>query len=496
MTRNITLARHDSESMQSGLTRAFDRRHLLGLAAGVGAAVALPQAVFGSASGPRPASISRVQGEMIAVPTGTYTWLLDSPSALQPAAPGAPSDAELDELLVFQSERTEEMARTVDMWAGRPAVFPWLEFGMRLGAENLPPGLFRVRAQALLSTAMSDAIVAALDAQRAIERPSPAAADDRIEPIGGNAGAMSSFPSLHAAVAGAASTVLGNLFPDASDDGFSGLANEAATSRLWAGANYRSDIESGLELGQAVGDLAVERGASDSSDAVWDGSGWPTGDGLYEATGPNFADPFQPLGGTWATWVLPSGDALRPAAFPAFGTAACDAELSAVQRSTSNRTPDQERIIDFWLGKGPDGFYTSYAQDLIGRHALNEAEAASVLAMLAVAMYDGAVSTWDAKFHFWIARPFTIDPSLNLYIPNPPYPSYPAGFPNALGAGATVLAELFPASAADLYTTAREGAVQRHWSGIHYVLDNDIGLLMGGQIGRMTVDAVRAAPDS
>lgn len=72
-------------------------------------------------------------------------------------------------------------------------------------------------------------------------------------------------------------------------------------------------------------------------------------------------------------------------------------------------------------------------------------------------------------------------------------PSYPAGFPNACGAAATVLANLFPASAADLYAMAWEGAAQRHWSGVHYVLDNDVALVMGGQIGRMTVDSVRAA---
>ena len=40
-------------------------------------------------------------------------------------------------------------------------------------------------------------------------------------------------------------------------------------------------------------------------------------------------------------------------------------------------------------------------------------------------------------------------------------------------------------------TTAWEGAAQRCWSGIHYVLDDDMALLMGGQVGRLVVDHVR-----
>lgn len=476
-----------SKSLDSPLSPALDRRRLLGWVSGLGVSVAASQIGLGAA---RPV-VAQLAGA--SPPATGHTWLLEAPDAQRPEAPGDPTDTEVDELLGFQADRTDEMIATIDTWASRPAVFPWIELEMRLAAENMPPGLFRVRSQALLRTAMNDAVVAARDAQEAIARPAPAAADERIEVISSDPASVYSFPSLHAAVAGAASTVLAYLFPDSSDDGFAGMANEAATSRLWAGASYRSDIEAGLALGRAIGELAVEHGEADGSDAEWDGTGWPIGDGAYETTPPNHADPFQPLGGTWATWVLPSGDALRPAPFPAYGSPGWQAELSAVQQATAGRTPEQERIIDYWLSIGPDGFYTSYAQDLIERHALDEAEAASVLAMVGVAMYDGAVSTWDAKFHYWVARPITMDPDLDLYIPNPPYPTYPAGFPNACGAGAAVLADVFPAAEADLLATAQEGAAQRHWSGIHYVLDNDVGLLMGSQAARMTVDAVRGA---
>jgi membrane-associated phospholipid phosphatase len=455
------------------------------LATGAGATAAVAHLGPGAA----PVVASKLQEP--ALPSSGHTWLLSSPDALRPDAPDPPTATELDELLGLQAKRTDATAELVARWAGRPAVLPWLELGTQLSDEYSPSALHAIRADAHLRAAMHDAIVVALDAQTVHARPAPAVADDQITVVG-DAAAESSFPSIHAAVAGAASTVLAYLFPDASSDGFAGLADEAATSRLWAGAAYRSDVKAGLDLGRAVGELAVSRGKADGSDAEWDGSGQPSGDGHYEPTPPDLVDPpFGVLAGTWKTWVLPSGDAIRPAPFPAYGSPSWLAELAAVREATTRRTLVQERIIDSWLNSGSWGFYDAYAQDLIERNGLGEAEAAGVLAMLSVATYDTFVAVWDAKYHYWIARPITHDPDLNTYIPAPPYPSYPAGFPAACGAGATVLAALFPEAETDLMNSAREGAAQRCWSGIHYVLDNDTALLMGGQVGRLVVDHVR-----
>ncbi|MHC6595280.1 phosphatase PAP2 family protein, partial [Arthrobacter sp. C152] len=60
------------------------------------------------------------------------------------------------------------------------------------------------RAQALLRTAMYDAVLAALDAQATYPRDAPSVADSRIIPVEGVGADQPSFPSVHAAVAGAA----------------------------------------------------------------------------------------------------------------------------------------------------------------------------------------------------------------------------------------------------------------------------------------------------
>jgi membrane-associated phospholipid phosphatase len=461
---------------------------LFSLAASLGLSTLAGELAFGGAR----TALAR-QGQDATATPKSHLWLLDAPDALRPEAPGAATDAESEELLDFQGRRSDESTAAVATWGGRQAVLPWLELGTRAITGTFPPGLFEVRAESLFRTAMHDAVVATLDAQAAHARPAPAATDERIQPLDPGDATGSSFPSLHAAIAGAASTVLAYVVPDASTDGFAGLAEEAATSRLWAGAAFRSDIESGLALGRAIGELAVARGMDDGSDAVWDGSGWPTGDGYYVRTPPNFPDPAVPLASTWTTWVLPSNDAMRPAPFPAYGSAGWVAEVAGVRRATGGRTLAQERIIDYWLSKGPNGFYSAYAVDAIERESLSDADAASVLAMVSVAMYDALVAVWDAKYEFWVARPISIDPDLNLYIPTPPYPSYPCGFGAAAGAGASVLASVFPDAEVELLTSAAEAGAQRGWSGIHYVLDDDVGVLMGCQMGRMTVSLVDSA---
>ena len=429
--------------------------------------------------------------ETAADPTTWRTWLLASADEVRPEAPGAPTAAEVDELLDYQARRTDETAALVAKWGGGPAVMPWAELGMALSDEFGLSGIRDNRAQTLLRVAMYDAVIAALDARAAYPRDAPA--DARLTPISGEVADGGSFPSEHAAVAGAAATVLAYLFPDAEAGRFEALAEEAAESRLWAGANFKSDTEAGLAIGRAVGERAAAYGRADGSDAVWDGEGRPTGPGTWQPTPPGFVEtPVEPLGGTWKPWVLPSGDAVRPAAPPAYRSPLWQAELEAVQEATANRTLEQVRIVEYWASKGPQGAFTDYATELIERNRLDLPHAARVLALMGMAMADAPIAVWDAKYTWWTERPITADPDLDMLLPTPPYPSYPSGFSAVCGAGAVVLAHLFPREEVDLLASAAEAAVQRCWSGIHFPLDDDVGLEMGYQIGRLVNVEARA----
>jgi membrane-associated phospholipid phosphatase len=388
------------------------------------------------------------------------------------------------------------VAATVAKWDSGPSVLPWTNLALDLIAIYRLNPVRAARVLALLQVSMYDAVVAAWDARATFPRPAPSALDAEIVPLGSIDPGRSAFPSEHAAVAAAASLVLAYTFPDEPADGLAALADEAATSRLWAGANVRSDMDAGLAIGRAVGERAVARGRADGSDARWDGTGRPTGEGVWQPTPPGFVqEPLDPLAGTWRTWVVAAGDQFRPAPPVLYGSPAWQAELAAVQEAVARRTPEQENAVRFWAGgpgtATPAGIWTGIARALLLRGGLDLPHAARVLMLTSVAVADALVCCWDAKYAYWTARPITADPSLDLLIPTPPFPSYTSGHATASVAAATVLGHLFRDQAADLASSAAEAKDSRLWAGIHFPLDNEMGALGGGLVGRLVVMRAR-----
>lgn len=264
------------------------------------------------------------------------TWLLATADEVRPPPPSAPSRAEVDELLDLQARRDADTVATIRRWDDGPAILPWTALALDFIMRRWPSPARAARALALLHAATHDAVLAALDGQDAYRRPPPTAVEPALQPLNDVAVGGSSFPSEHAAVAGAAATVLAYLFPEQPAATLEALAEEAATSRLWAGAAYRSDIEAGLALGRAVGERGVARGRADGSDARWDGSGRLTEEGTWRPTPPSYEpSPLDPLAGTWQTWVIADVVQLRPPPPPAYNSPAWRAQLAAVQRAVS-----------------------------------------------------------------------------------------------------------------------------------------------------------------
>ena len=413
------------------------------------------------------------------------TWYLSTPAELRPEAPGAPSQAEIDEVLEMQAARTEADEAIVALWGTGPAILAWSRQLPELFTEFEVGSLPQSRVLAHLHTAMHDAAVAAWDARLAHNRPGPAATDSAITPLPGVDASASSFPSEHAAVAGAAAVVLTALFPGADAGRFDALATEAAESRLMAGAAFRSDIDVGLELGRAVGERAAERSRNDNFSAQWDPTTKPSGPGYWEPTPPNFADPAAPLAGSWTPWVMASGDQFRPAPPPEYGSLEWHAELRMVQEIARNRTFDQERTALWWGTQSPPVLLNTWAQELVSKGGLALPHAAQVFADLNVAIADALIAVWDGKYTWWTSRPINEDPDLVTVYPTPPYPAYPGGYGAAMGAGTTILGHYFPGEAVDFENRAWEAANSRAWAGIHYVIDDDVALTMGRRVGRL-----------
>jgi membrane-associated phospholipid phosphatase len=115
-----------------------------------------------------------------------------------------------------------------------------------------------------------------------------------------------------------------------------------------------------------------------------------------------------------------------------------------------------------------------------------------VLAYTSVAMYEGFLCCWDAKYTFWYARPITADPSLDTILPTPPFPSFTSGHSTISAAAATTLGAFFPADRPDLELRALEAKNSRLWAGIHFPIDNDVGATGGAAIGRLVNERARS----
>lgn len=433
--------------------------------------------------------------ESAASPAGWRTWYLTSPDELRPAAPGAPSQAEIDEIIAAQTDASEETVAAITRWGSGTAVIPWSNLAVDLTTEFDIGGMPQARFMAIYHTALHDAVIAAWDAQAAHNRASPGATSDDVAPAAGVDPAQPSFPSAHAAVAGAAATVLAYLLPEAASGRFDALAQEAAESRLAAGAAFRSDIEAGLALGQAIGEMAVTRAESDGFHAEWDPATRPIGPGFWEPTPPGFEEtPVVPLAGARKTWVLERGDQVRPAPPPAYGSPMWESELKMIQEICANRSFEQERAALWWGDHSPAELVNGWAVELIGQAGVDLPHAAQILADIHAAIDDAGVAVWDAKYTWWTTRPITEDPNLNVLFPAPPYPAFPSGYSGLIGAGTTVVGHYFPDVADEMDDRAWEAAASRGWAGIHYVNDDDVGLAMGRMVGRLVSALPGALP--
>jgi hypothetical protein len=120
------------------------------------------------------------------------------------------------------------------------------------------------RAYAYLNTAIHDAGVGCWNVKFYWYNPRPTQLDPDIKTFTG----MPNFPSYlsgHSTFSAAAAEVLSYLFPDGATT-FDAMKEEAAISRLYGGIHYRSDIEKGKTLGQAIGVYTRTYAQADGAD--------------------------------------------------------------------------------------------------------------------------------------------------------------------------------------------------------------------------------------
>lgn len=424
------------------------------------------------------------------------TWVVDGVSTLRPPPPPSTvseqTAGELEEIVLLQRAAGEHQA-DVERWGGLPTI-QWthqaidlLEFYWAVLPDVRVASPARsARTMALLHIAMYDAMVAAWDAKYAYERPPPYAVDDRIRAYGPRS-RVPSYPSEHAAAAAAAAAVLAYTFPQEDSARFAELAHRAGESRIAAGMAYRSDVEAGLELGRAVAERVLAHARADGSDRQWDGT-FPEGPHVWRPTPQRrVRSPYDPMAGTWRTWVLQDGGEFRPAPPPVPGSAVFERDLDEVRRMEAERTLDQTNAALYWATDAPSAWWELFAEQEIRQRKLTPLHAARAQALVSIAIYDAFVAGWDAKYHYWLLRPISADTTVRTLFSTPPFPSYPSGHSTISTAAAEVFTYLFPDAAEDYHAKAREASHSRVWGGVHYRFDILAGEELGEKVGRAVV---------
>lgn len=295
--------------------------------------------------------------------------------------------------------------------------------------------------------------------------------------------AARSATASRAAEIAASGAVLAYLFPpQASDLSAMVVADEAA---LISSPREARQVSEGDALGRAAASAVIARARTDGSDRVVVPS-IPVGPGYW------FGTPVVPQWPSVRPFVLESGDALRPPAPPAFGSPTFEAALDEVRSLAAGRTSEQLRILNFWNDPAPTGHHSGHwnriAADLITRKGLGERQAARILTLMNVAIADATIACFDAKYTYWLIRPFQVDPSITTPLGQPQHASYPSAHTCTGGAAAGVLTALFKRDAAALSAMELEMGESRIWAGLHYRFDVETGRVLGHRAAAIVLD--------
>ncbi|MCS6929100.1 MAG: vanadium-dependent haloperoxidase [Saprospiraceae bacterium] len=463
------------------------------------------------------------------------TYVLTSGSEIAVPAPKPPTSAEylaeLADLKQYMANTTSEQKRLARWWGGN-AVLRWHEIARELAAEyNVPPNYnpdgktypepdpnnpskyprfpfanppYTARALALLSVAQYDALVAAWHAKFQYKRLAPYKYDPAITPLI-PANDLPSYPSEDAVVAVASRELLKLLFP-AEKEYLDRLAEEHIQSRLWAGANVKSDLDAGRALGQAVANRVLAYAKSDGMAQAGDQSKMDSirADAARRGIKEQWHSldiperpAMLPLFGCVKTWNFDEATkiALRPPMPPMPGSPEYERDLNELRYISKNRTREQFRIAAYWAdGPGsytPPGHWNRRAAELIYEKQFNELRSARAMALVNTALHDAGVTCWDVKYHYMIMRPTEADRSVKTSTSIPNFPAYTSGHSTFSAAAAEVLSYLFPDHASDLQSMAREASLSRIYGCLHYRFDCEVGLEAGKKVAYYAIQRGR-----
>jgi len=324
--------------------------------------------------------------------------------------------------------------------------------------------------------------------------------------------------SPEAAVAAATRTALAKLMP----------AQQAAIEQEYQALLGRVPDGPSKLAGIALGEQAAAAIVASCAD---DGAVAPdvyrphAAPGIYVPT----AGPAVPHWGARRPWVMTRGDQFRPGPPPALTSAVWARDYNEIKavggRTSTQRTPEQTAIAKFWEATLPD-VYWPVARSVAATPGRDLTDNARLFALAAMAMDDGLIAVFDAKYTYNFWRPLTAirngdldgndaterDGGWRPFIDTPMHPEYPCAHCIVSSAlGAVLAAEIGTGPTPPLSTTSstaggatrtcaagadftKEVAAARIYDGVHYRNSTEVAAAMGQKIGELAVQSVPKRP--
>jgi hypothetical protein len=212
-----------------------------------------------------------------------------------------------------------------------------------------------------------------------------------------------------------------------------------------------------------------------------------------------------------------SGDQFRPKPPPALNTGKYAKDYNEVKEigdaSSTTRSQEQSNLARWAAMTSPVNLFNPVAVQLIEGQKRSLTANARLFALLNMAMFDGSIATFDAKYFYQFWRPVTAihagdldgnvktdpDQSFQSFLPSPPYPGYPSGHGGLSNPGRVILERLLGTGRTSItlsnpalpgftlhYTKLRQItddiADARVYAGIHFRFDQESAEVMGREV--------------
>lgn len=269
----------------------------------------------------------------------------------------------------------------------------------------------------------------------------------------------------------------------------------------------------GLELGRRIAAATLAARAKDGADRQ---VAFPPGTkpGAYRPTPPDETPAFMAQWGNVTPFALKSSDQFRPTAPPAPDSPLALRDVAQVStiggQTSSARNGEQSEIARFWYENSGQG-WNRITRNVAQTKKLDSWESARLLALVNIAMADGFISGFEAKYHYAFWRPATAiraagEKDWLSNLPTPPVPDHPSTHTVLGAAASTVLARFFENDFVAFETTsgapypgltrkfwsfseaARENGASRVLAGIHFPTAVRAGYQLGEDVGTWTFE--------